>query len=213
MSIDSDGLAGVSFVGDALGPLFLEDPVTGSAGGLLAATAALDVSPAVADWPFAADRERLADALGLMAGGLADGVTDDLTWEYRRLFVGPGPMPAPPWGSVYTDREQVVFGESTLVLRAWMMENGVAFTPAERVPEDHIGFMLLLLSWLARNRAGLVEDCLRLHLLTWSSHYLGLLAEAAEHPFYRGLALAADESLLGMQRSFGIDVAYPRFYR
>ena len=36
-------------------------------------------------------------------------------WEYRRLFVGPGHLPAPPWGSVYTDRECVIFGEATLI--------------------------------------------------------------------------------------------------
>ena len=53
---------------------------------------------------------------GLVAG--AD--NEELVWEYRRLFVGPGHLPAPPWGSVYTDHECVIFGEATLALRAWM---------------------------------------------------------------------------------------------
>ena len=69
----------------------------------------------VGETPFSADGGRFA----------AD---DDLTWEYRRLFVGPGVKPAPPWGSVYTDRDRVVFGASTLELRAWMRERGVART-------------------------------------------------------------------------------------
>ena len=67
--------------------------------------------------------------------------------EYRRLFVGPAPKPAPPWGSVYTDRECVVFGESTLALRAWMRAQGIARLVDDKTPEDHIGLMLVLMAW------------------------------------------------------------------
>lgn len=63
---------------------------------------------------------------------------DELTWEYRRLFVGPGVKLAPPWGSVYTDRDRVVFGASTLELRAWMREHGVART-ADQVTKRLVG--------------------------------------------------------------------------
>lgn len=97
----------------------------------------------------------------MMVGGLAPScdagengafaADDDLTWEYRRLFIGPGAKPAPPWGSVYTDRECVVFGATTLELRAWMREHGVARTADEKTPEDHIGLMLALMAWLAQN--------------------------------------------------------------
>lgn len=34
---------------------------------------------------------------------------DDLTAEFSRLFEGVGEMPAPPWGSVYLDKDRVVF--------------------------------------------------------------------------------------------------------
>ena len=110
-------LEAVSFVGETLAPFFLQDPRTGTA--------------------------EARHALSLMVNGLADGIdADDLVWEYRRLFVGPAPKPAPPWGSVYTDRECVVFGEGTLELRAWMRAHGVRRTTDERTPEDHIGLML-----------------------------------------------------------------------
>ncbi|WP_417143225.1 Tat proofreading chaperone DmsD [Raoultibacter massiliensis] len=131
----------------------------------------------------------------------------------RRLFVGPAKKPAPPWGSVYTDRECVVFGESTLALRRWMRENGIERTTDEKTPEDHIGLMLVLLAWLAANKPELIEPYLQDHVLTWSSHFLDQLAEAAEHPFYEGLALLAKESLEGLQRELDLEVAYPRYYR
>ena len=208
MQDGSDVLEGIAFVGETLGPFFLQDPKTGEAGAAFQALAALDVDAAAAEWPFAGEAEARA-CLALMKEGLAHGIEDDdLVWEYRRLFVGPAPKPAPPWGSVYTDRECVVFGESTLALRAWMRAQGIA-----RLVEDHIGLMLVLMAWIARNQPADLDDYLRLHLLPWSSHFLDELAEAAKQPFYEGLARLAKASLEGIQSERALDVAYPRFYR
>ena len=213
MQDGSDVLEGIAFVGETLGPFFLQDPKTGEAGAAFQALAALDVDAAAAEWPFADEAEARA-CLALMKEGLAHGIEDDdLVWEYRRLFVGPAPKPAPPWGSVYTDRECVVFGESTLALRAWMRAQGIARLVDDKTPEDHIGLMLVLMAWIARNQPADLDDYLRLHLLPWSSHFLDELAEAAEQPFYEGLARLAKASLEGIQSERALDVAYPRFYR
>ena len=206
-------LEGVVFVGETLGPLFLNDPKTGDAGAAFQALAELDVDAAAAEWPFVDDEEAARD-LGLMKEGLAKGAEDDdLVWEYRRLFIGPAPKPAPPWGSVYTDRECVVFGQTTLELRAWMREQGIERLVDDKTPEDHIGLMLVLMAWIARNQPADLDDYLRLHLLPWSSHFLDELAEAAKQPFYEGLARLAKASLEGIQSERALDVAYPRFYR
>lgn len=208
-----DVLEGIAFVGETLGPFFLQDPKTGEAGAAFQALAALDVDAAAAEWPFA-DEAEARSCLALMKEGLANGIEDDdLVWEYRRLFVGPAPKPAPPWGSVYTDRECVVFGESTLALRAWMRSRGIARLVDDKTPEDHIGLMLVLMAWIARNQPADLDDYLRLHLLPWSSHFLDELTEAAKQPFYEGLARLAKASLEGIQSERALDVAYPRFYR
>ena len=206
-------LEAIAFVGDTLAPFFLQDPAKGDAGPAFEAMVALDAEAAAAEWPFADEGEARA-ALGLMAGGLAAGAeADDLVWEYRRLFVGPAPKPAPPWGSVYTDRECVVFGASTLELRRWMRGRGIARLADDRTPEDHIGLMLALMAHLARNRPDDLDAFLREHLLTWSSHFLDELAEAAAHPFYEGLARLTKASLEGIQDERALDVVYPRCYR
>ena len=213
MQDGSDVLEGIAFVGETLGPFFLQDPKTGEAGAAFQALAALDVDAAAAEWPFAGEAEARV-CLALMKEGLAHGIEDDdLVWEYRRLFVGPAPKPAPPWGSVYTDRECVVFGQSTLALRAWMRAQGIARLVDDKTPEDHIGLMLVLMAWIARNQPADLDDYLRLHLLPWSSHFLDELAEAAKQPFYEGLARLAKASLEGIQSERALDVAYPRFYR
>lgn len=205
----------IVFAGASLAPFFLNDPRTGDAADAFAALAELDVAAAAAQWPFVGDEiAAVESALAAMKEGLAAGADhDDVVWEYRRLFVGPGHLPAPPWGSVYTDRECVVFGESTLALRAWMRAVGVERLADERTPEDHIGLMLALLSFLAAERPELVDDYLRDHLLTWAPHYLEALEEAAEQPFYVGLARLTRLTLVGLQRERGLTVELPRFYR
>ena len=211
--ISQDALEGIAFIGETLGPFFLQDPVKGDAGPAFAALAALDAAQAAVEWPFVVEDEARAD-LELMTSGLAKGVEDDdLVWEYRRLFIGPAPKPAPPWGSVYTDRECVVFGATTLELRAWMRAHGVQRASDARTPEDHIGLMLGLMAYLARTQPGDLDGFLRLHLLPWSSHLLSALEEAAEHPFYEGLALLANSSLEGIRQVRDLDVVQPRFYR
>lgn len=215
-------LEGVAFLGNMLAPFFLQDPRTGDAGPEFAAVATLDVRAFGAEWPFVG-QEEAARCLSMMVEGLAscraDGeggvfiADDDLTWEYRRLFIGPGAKPAPPWGSVYTDRECVVFGATTLELRAWMREHGVARTADEKTPEDHIGLMLALMAWLARNQPADLGEFLSLHFLTWAGHFLDELADAAEHPFYKGLACLTKASLGGVRETLGVEVVEPRFYR
>ncbi len=149
-----------------------------------------------------------------MQQGLAAGIDDeDLMWAYRRLFVGPDRLVAPPWGSVYTDHECVIFGESTLALRAWMRAHGIERTTDERTPEDHIGLMLAMLSFLVQERPELVDEYAAGHLLTWAPHYLEQLEQAAEHPFYEGLARLTRRSLEGLQQERRLDVTVPRFYR
>ena len=205
----------VQFVGTTLSQFFLNDPSTGAIDAGLAAMAALDVDAAADEWPFA-DEPEARCALALMHEGAlqreADG-GEAMKWEYRRLFVGPQSRPAPPWGSVYTDRDCVVFGESTIALRSWMRARGIERLNDEKDPEDHIGLVLAMAAWLAEEKPELVGEFLRLHVLPWSGHLLEQLEAAAEHPFYKGLASIARTSLSGMRDAFGLEVVEPRFYR
>ena len=103
--LDAATFEGVAFLGNTLAPFFLQDPRTGSAEAEFAAVAALDAQAAGAEWPFVGE-EGSARCLAMMVEGLAPScdagengafaADDDLTWEYRRLFIGPGAKPAPP---------------------------------------------------------------------------------------------------------------------
>ena len=201
----------IAFIGDVFAPFFLQDPLTGTAGPSFAAMEALDPAAAATEWPFV-DAQAAGGPLALMAQGAAD-TAENLAHEYRRLFVGPAHKAAPPWGSVYTDRECVMFGESTLELRRWMREHGLVAPEGTRTPEDHIGLLLGLMAQLAQTAPAELDSFMAQHLLTWAHHFLALMAQEAQHSFYQGLAQLTDASLEGIRASRGIQVTYPRFYR
>lgn len=207
-----DERAAVAFVGASLAPFFLQDPQLGTASPSFDAMSSLDAQAAAQEWPFV-DEDAARACLEQMQAGLSNGVDDDLMWEFRRLFTGPGHKAAPPWGSVYTDRECVVFGLSTLDLRQWMRERGIKRKGDANDPEDHIGLMLELMAWIARNRPDDLDDYLRLHLLTWAPHFLSFMEDATTHPFYRGLARLTRLSLEGIRDARGLAVSVPRFYK
>lgn len=205
-------LEAVTFVGDALAPFFLQDPSHDEATPHLEAFASLDAEAAAAEWPYG-NPSAIASGLRDMVEGLAGSSTEDLSWEFRRLFVGPEHKAAAPWGSVYTDHDGVIFGESALALASWMRTKGIDRLSREGDPEDHIGLLLALMAWIARNRPELLDEFLHCHLLTWSSHYLDKLESEANLPFYRGLAVVTRESLEGIQSERDIQVEYPRYFR
>lgn len=226
-TIDEKTLEGIAFAGRTLGPLFRYDPLLDrkKVEALYVALARSNPTALCEEWPFVAPDEalepitdmvrgakRFEDELAVDNESLA--ATSSLADEYRRLFVGPAKKAAAPWGSVYTDRDQVVFGLSTLELREWLRKNGIEVRRGEsEEPEDHIGTMLELMAWLADNRLELLGDYLQHHLLTWAPHFLVLMQNAAADAFFTGLAALTRSTLLGIQDALSLDVVEPRFYR
>ena len=241
-----DELQAFRFAAQTLAALFLNGPETPQGKSLVEALAELDIPEASREWPFV-EAETAREPLGELVDGARMHVEEArdaaeegrpvastaLPRAYSRLVKGPGRLVAPPWGSVYTDRDGVIFGKSTLALRSWMRRNGISMTLDEKVPEDHIGLMLQQALLLAGEKPDLLDEFLRDHLLTWSHHYLGLLRDAATDAsaghlrpmepmegaeltagkFYRGLAVLADLTLEGIREARGIEVAYPKYFR
>lgn len=184
-------LEAIAMTGRLLGVLLLHSPEQPD----FSATAPLFANPAwCASWPYGT-----AEELAYVARQFTQQAEESLTAAYQRLFIGPEALAAPPWGSVYLDREEVLFGDSTLALRHWLAEHQIQMLHNPREPEDHIGLLLLMTAWLAEQRPCLLNDFLTRHLFPWSERYLTRLAAAAEHPFYQAVARLAMITLAGWQ--------------
>ncbi|WP_142982257.1 Tat proofreading chaperone DmsD [Klebsiella spallanzanii] len=157
-------------------------------------------------WPWA-----VADSLA------AQFVIDDnepLPDAWQRLFIGPWALPAPPWGSVWLDKESVLFGDSTLALREWMRANGIRLAEQRSEPEDHFGTLLLLAAWLCETgQDEAFTQLLAWHLLPWSGRFLSVFIADAGHSFYRALGQLAQVTLAQWQAQLPCAVAEKPLYR
>ncbi len=118
-----------------------------------------------------------------------------LSEEYQALFIGPYHLEAPPWGSVYLDPEQVIFGSSLIELETFLTRHQIVFAFNDREPADHIGLMLCLVAYLAKNRMELVSELLQKHLYPWVFQYLERLKKQPVSQFYADLAILTEATI------------------
>ena len=137
---------------------------------------------------------------------------EQLEYDFSILFEGQGEMPAPPWGSVYLDKENILMGDSTLQYREFLSTFGLVNQSTIREPEDQFGLMLL--AWvhlieqqpvtkLPSGEAALV--LLTEHLLPWAYRYLELVSSSqTEHQVYPLLAKITECYLQTLQTELGL---------
>ncbi|NBL76073.1 Tat proofreading chaperone DmsD [Proteus sp. G2672] len=138
--------------------------------------------------------------------------SENLAQAYQRLFIGPYALPAPPWGSVYLDHENVLFGNSTLDLREWMLENGIDIALTQNEPEDHFGLMVMMVAWIAETRPEKLNELLAEHLLPWAYRYLEKLSLQGAFPYYEGLAMLATLTLKSWQSQLNVTPAEKQLF-
>lgn len=135
---------------------------------------------------------------------------------YMDLFVGPAPLEAPPWGSVYLDEERVLYGASTTLLREFLHRESVAAKGPDAGPEDHFGTLCWLAAWLAaEGRMEAFDELLGEHLMPWAPLYLQelrLAAQARAADFYAEAAEFAASALDGIVEGRAIQVTRKRLF-
>lgn len=159
--------------------------------------------------PFGGDQPDAKSGLALLQAwcqenheGIAD--FEALQAEYTRLFIGPGPVVAPPWESVYFSPERLVFQRETYQVRACYARFGLQSANYNKEPDDHIALELSFVAYLAEMglqalRASDQERFhealevqrrfLKEHLLRWGPAWCSHVEETSNSAFYRGLAL------------------------
>lgn len=136
----------------------------------------------------------------------------ELEIEYARLFVGPGPLLAPPFGSVYLDGERTVMGPSTLEVAELYEQAGLRMDTGRGDPPDHVAVELEFAYFLVRESArlngesradeidSLQRHFVRQYLLPWVPSFCDDIAAHSESDYFRSLAFILKGFLVGSER-------------
>lgn len=120
-----------------------------------------------------------------------------LKLEFGRLFHGPRMPEAPPWGSFYTDEQQLLNGDSAQKLMHFFKISGISFQLECNQPLDHVGLIFaaieVLMARIAEDEDNLtlneqVRTLLEVYSLPWIFIFLNLVIEKSNTGFYRGFA-------------------------
>lgn len=168
--------------------------------------------------PFGAEQEEIQHGLELLQNwslahkkGISDDEYANLNLDYARLFIGlESTHPSPPWGSVYLDRERLVFQQSTQRVRAWYQRFNLEPEQINKEPDDHIALELIFMARLAKmalettDKQKYIEyltaqrDFLHENLLRWGPSWAKLVKQHAQTDFYRGMAYLVHGTLLAI---------------
>lgn len=143
-----------------------------------------------------------------LAQTLAGGDAEALRIDYARLFIGPFELLAPPYGSVYLEKNNQVMGETTLIVQQQYQQAGLTLTLQE--PPDHIAFELEFLAYLAalegkalatekqeeqKRLAQTKQDFLDQLLAPWVPIFCQKIKDHATQPFYQHLANCLEKTV------------------
>ncbi|MBY5993933.1 molecular chaperone [Ferrimonas balearica] len=170
---------------------------------------------AVHSWPSTGEPGRRAEGLALLAEALAQGnaaLLPRLQQDFTALFIGPVTLKAIPWGSPYLHEKRLLCGPSTQALMRFYQQWGIVVTTELSEPVDHIGLMLSavasLLDQQCETPQGHALEALRVllaeHLLPWSECFCDTLFEAAQTPYYQGLARLTASVLSGLEQALEV---------
>lgn len=130
--------------------------------------------------------------------------------EYTRLFIGPVSLVAPPWESVYGQKDAMLFQESTLEVRNTYRQYGLIPEGYPHVADDSLALELHFMALLAQRGldafyAGKNDDLtadlsgsadfLKKHLLVWVPKFLERMKGARSSVLYPQMCLVLDEFL------------------
>jgi TorA maturation chaperone TorD len=153
--------------------------------------------------------------------GISDAALEILQAEYTRLFIGPGPVVAPPWESVYFSEERLLFQRETFQVRAWYARFGLTVPNLHREPDDHIGLELSFVARLAElalqaiqaHEQERLQEALEAqrrflaeHVLTWGPGWCSRVEVSSGSEFYRGLALLTRGALSELSERLAVPI-------
>ena len=150
---------------------------------------------AMRDFFIARNGKEMSEAYQSMAETAPSPAQDPGDWSlvefaYNRLFVGPGPVEASPFASIYLEDEPFIMGETTLKIRNLYQMVGLTLPLEGKLPDDHISLevdaCLHMREGLMKSDSTQLRDIynyfINEHMASWIPQFVAKVNEAAEIP-------------------------------
>jgi TorA maturation chaperone TorD len=127
--------------------------------------------------------------------------------EYQRLFVGPGPLGAPPWESYYRSKEKLLFEKWTYQVRGYYHRFGLQSIKENNEPDDHLLLELEFMVYLSNlflpenSNEKMIElittqiTFVENHLFKWIPSFCNRIIQNTNSQLYLGAAMLLDDFL------------------
>ena len=106
------------------------------------------------EWPIAENQEAITEGLRILRLFFASSSSFDLPslqQDYLNLFIGLEKVLAPPYASVYSSEDRLLFEQPVVNVKRFYKKMDVHIGPPFSEPDDHVGFELYCLSFLCSN--------------------------------------------------------------
>lgn len=128
---------------------------------------------------------------------------EELLIDYAKLFVGPNELLAPPYGSIYLDKERRVMGDSTMAVVDFYASQGLVIDSDFKELPDHIAAELEFMYYLVFKEIQALESSdltaasvaieaqdvfMNKFLRPWADEFAKKIEEGSETGFYKALA-------------------------
>jgi len=162
-----------------------------------------------------------AKAASDMRRALSDTEQKQLSISHAELFIGPFELIAPPYGSVYLEKNRQIMGDTTIGVLKSYQEAGLSVD--EKEPPDHIAIELEFMSFLslrqaearAEGRDTEAEDYLGRqkdfyhNYLPWVPSFCEAIRKGTKSHFYQSLADCLERSMVTCRKFYGTEVNPP----
>ena len=170
--------------------------------------------------------QNLQDLLDGWASGAAKAASDmglalltteqvQLSLAHAELFIGPFELIAPPYGSVYLEKNRQIMGDTTMGVLKSYQEAGLSVD--EKEPPDHIAIELEFMSFLSTREAearaqGDASGAEKFfekqkdfyhNYLRWVPNFCEAIKKGTKSPFYQSLADSLDRLMVTCRKCYG----------
>ncbi len=154
----------------------------------------------ITQWPD--ENANALENINTILQSLKEDGFDTIKRDFYKLFIGPGKKAVYPWGSIYTDKENLLFGDTTTAWEQFCREKGIQITPSTNEPTDHFALIFSAISAVLNSeqaedvRIAIIKEIVNTHFSPWGEQVLTSIIEKAKTGYYQGFAMLA-QNLLG----------------